>query len=158
MAALTDLQVYCYPGGEAHQFDVIGRCTQLRSLSLLTSQFSDEQLIAFLAAPVMRQPRHLDVRDISVGNIDTDVFGASFSQMSELQSLRLDDVGGVDVLLSQLHRAPALRQFALRSRRLDPYEDMYARSTHPTVAVYAALRAAAPNLHIRRGLVPTCLW
>lgn len=159
MTALTELRIHLYPGGEAHQFDVIGRCTQLHSLSVSSPGFSDDQLAAFFCAPVMAQLRHLEVRHFSTGAVDVGVFAAAFSRMERLHSLRLDGVGGVDSLLSQLHHAPALRRLAQASPRLDP-TDLYSRSTHPTVAVFAAMRAAAPHLQIRRCLSPdySGLW
>ena len=162
--ALTDLAID-FNGMAPNEatLNAISACPGLHRLNLRGLAIPSGLFIGLYSSPNMRQLQHLELFGFAHSgvwvyaghpSIAAD-YQTSFSALEQLQSLALENVVGVDVLLSRLHLAPALRLLSIRCYRSyygfgDPY------CTLPSRDVLRALLTAAPQLEVRL-LVPASL-
>jgi hypothetical protein len=163
--ALTDFTIRRneWTASEAALLRAVSQYAGLRRLGLCGVQFFRGSFRSFFTSLNMRRLQHLklniclaaeDGMGAIVGNgdliiaPDADEYRAAFSALEQLQSLTLESVFGISILLPHLHLAPALR---LLSIRCEPHRcdtgDLHAPL--PNRAVLSALLTAAPQLEVR---------
>jgi hypothetical protein len=153
MPALTDLCV-----GLSHDkplspplIDAIGQCTQLRSLQLGGPSFEAGNFARFCSTPALRQLRRLDMvhlQEVDAG-LTAEDYRVVFSALAGLQSLRLDFVLRLDLLLPHLAHAPALRTLTCSCAAENPDLVGLIGSMHPGHEALRQLLTAAPRLEVR---------
>jgi len=130
------------------------------SAQLGSSDLSDETaakvggFARFCATPALRQLRHLELLDFAAQNLDpiADAQHSAFSTLARLESLRLKAAMGVDRLLPQLARAPALRTLTIVCTPDNPLTLRLYGPAHPSQEALRRLLAAAPLLAVRLEL------
>ena len=133
--------------------DAVARCAQLQSLRLRYPRFFEADAFARLcSAPALRQLRHLDLQYLRamVTESVAAAHHSAFSSLAQLQSLSLQAVERVDLLLPQLTHAPAMRTLTFACVPDEPYA--LRTSVAPAIPSREALHrllTAAPLLAVR---------
>ena len=165
--ALTELIVFFHKWMvlDAALTKTFSGCAGLRRLSLQCLRTGRGLFRALCSSPNMHRLQHLELGSYfaadqwhdSVVLPDADEYRAAFSALQQLQSLTLERVWGINVLLPHLHFAPALRLLSIvcKPNKVDADADSTFDAL-PSRHVLSALLAAAPQLEVRL-LMPATL-